>query len=337
MSFNKEQVVEYVLNLISNNDKRIVPKTTKYFGISKSSVYNYLAELVDNGTIKKDKGGYSLVFKKYSFKYDNTDRLGEDRVFTQDILPLICTLPDNVRSIWNYAFTEMMNNAIEHSSADKILVSVMTNEFKTSILIYDNGIGIFKNIQSFIKEQRGESLPLDECASLLFAGKFTTAENMHSGEGIFFTSHVMDTFVILSDDVVFSRNNFKDNWAGGFTPKQDGTVVIMELYNHTKKVLRDVFSRFASIEDGFTKTSIPIAHFFSGGYPVSRSEARRLGEIIMKFEEIDLDFLDVEDVGQAFVHELFVVWQGKNPNKRLNVLNTSEGVNFMIKRVLNTK
>ena len=331
---NKDQVLQYMLKLIDEGDSQIAAKTTEYFGISKSSVYNYLRELSDGGIIEKNNGAYGISYKQYNFSYENDGKLGEDRIFTRDIEPLLSELPKNTVSVWRYSFTEMMNNAIEHSSAKEIIVSIRKSIFKTVLIIADNGIGIFKNIQNFLSA-KGEELSLDECAALLFAGKFTTAEILHSGEGIFFTSHMMDGFMIISDEIIFTRDNFADS--NNITNHKNGTIVYMELNNHTKKTTLEIFNRFSSIDEGFIKTSIPIAHFFPSGYPVSRSEARRLGETILKFEEIDLDFSGVEEVGQAFVHELFVVWQTRNPEKKLNVLNASEGVTFMIRRVLNTK
>lgn len=334
---NKEQILEYMLRLIDANDRRLVAKTTEYFKISKSSVYNYLGELLEDGTVEKTEHGFRLTFSQSDFLYKNDGHLGEDRIFNEDIAPLLSDMPKNVRSIWRYSFTEMMNNAIEHSSAEQISVSVRKSRLKTLAFIHDLGMGIFRNIQQFVRAERHEELTLEECAAMLFAGKFTTAESMHSGEGIFFVSHLMDTFMIVSDQIVFTRNNFYDGGLIDHGKDLSGTVVYMELYNHSKKTTREVFERYASVDEGFTKTSIPIAHFFPGGNPISRSEARRLGELITKFEEIDLDFSDVEEVGQAFVHELFVVWQDRNPSKRLNALNTDENVSYMIGRVLHTK
>mgnify|MGYP003300817496 CR=1 FL=1 len=62
-----------------------------------------------------------------------------------------------------------------------------------------------------------------------------------------------------------------------------------------------------------------------------------VGEIIRDFKEIDLDFEGVEQAGQAFVHELFVVWQRNNPDVKLNVLSASEDVDFMIRRGINNE
>ena len=339
MSFTKEQVLQYILKLIAANDSKLLSKTLEAFDgeISKSSVYNYLSELCKKGIIKKTGSSYKLITEEYSYVYQNDGSLGEDKIFEKDIEPLLLNLPRNVFSAWRYAFTEMMNNAIEHSEATSISVSILKNALKTTAIISDNGKGIFNNIKEYFKREKNEDLELKECAALLFAGKFTTAKSMHSGEDIFFTSHIMDSFKIFSEGVVFTRDNFSDaNYeADSFTDQK--TTVIMELDNNSKKTTREVFNRFSDIDEGFIKTQIPISHIFSWAGPVSRSEARRLGELIVKFKEVELDFINVEEVGQAFVHELFMVWQRNHPEIKLNVINASEYVDFMIKRVINTK
>ena len=337
MSVNKEQIIQYMLQLISSNDKSFIAKTVEYFGISKSTVYNYVKQMCDDGVICKspEDGSYGIAYTVYSFEYKN-ERLYESRMFDRDILPLLTECAPNVRNIWKYAFTEMMNNAIEHSGAENIAVFVSVSKLDIVIHIDDDGMGIFKNIQRFMIEERNEDLALDECVSLLFAGKFTTAKERHSGEGIFFTSHMMDEFSIVSDNMCFTRNVFKDS----SNPEQNfdkGTLVRMSINNQSKKTALEVFNRFSDVEDGFIRTHIPVSHIFPSGYPVSRSEARRLSELVSDFKEITLDFTNVEEVGQAFCHELFVVWQKNNPNVVFNVVGANENVDFMIKRVKNTK
>ena len=339
MSGTKEQILQYMLKLIAAADTKLVAKTLEAFKgvISKSTVYNYLGEMCENGIIKKSDSAYILATQEHSFSYQNDGTLGEDRIFSRDIEPIFSSLPKSVFSAWRYAFTEMMNNAIEHSEATKINVCVLKNALKTAIIIADNGKGIFNNIRDYVKAEKGEDLTLKECAALLFAGKFTTAKSMHSGEGIFFTSHLMDSFKIVSDGIIFTRDNFDDKNLETDSFKHNSTTVVMELYNNSNKTTREVFNRFSDIDEGFIKTHIPIAHIFSGTGPVSRSEARRLGELISKFKEVELDFTNVEEVGQAFTHELFIVWQRNNPEVKLNVINTGDDVDFMIRRVINTK
>ena len=331
---NKEQIKRYILQHVSSKD--VVAKAVDAFEVSKSTVYNYIKELFSDGVIEKtEDGSYAPVNKVFNYAYENVD-LSEDRIFDKDIAKHVNMYEKNVFSIWRYAFTEMMNNAIEHSRSKNIFVSVIADAVGTTIIISDNGIGIFNNIQSYVKNEEGKKISIEEAVQLLFAGKFTTAKSMHSGEGIFFTSHLMDSFLIFSDEMTFSRTPFND-----FQMKFDnafiGTMVCMRLDNHSKKTTKEVFDRFSSVDEGFIKTQIPIAHIFPNGSPVSRSEARRLGELVLKFKEIELDFTSVDEVGQAFCHELFIVWQARNPDKQINVVNASKDVMNMISRVKNTK
>lgn len=333
---SKNQVIAYILKLLGSRDKKLVSKTTEAFNISKSSVYNYLSELCSQGIIKKTEDGYQLISRIYRFSYANDGTLFEDTIFDKDIAPILNGYEHNILSCWRYSFTEMMNNAIEHSCGSNIHVIVSANAHDISIVIADDGIGIFKNIQAYMKKEYNRDISLNESASLLFAGKFTTAKSAHSGEGIFFTSHLMDTFFVMSDEIVFARDSFNDTQFDiSFTG--NGTLVSMSLGNHSKKTPRQIFDRFSNVDEGFIKTQIPIAHFFPNADPVSRSEARRLLEVITSFKEVNLDFSEVCEVGQAFCHEIFIVWQSKHPDTVLNIINANDYVDKMVRRVKNTK
>lgn len=337
---NQDKVKNYILRLMKSGRKDYVKSTVESFNISKSSVYNYVKQMETDGLIEKKDGLYVLQTNFYHYFFKNDGTLSEDRVYSQFISQHI-QFKKNVNSIWNYAFTEMMNNAIEHSEAENISIGIFQDCLETRILIKDDGIGIFKNIQRFMKESKNEIISLGECVSLLFAGKFTTAQQYHTGEGIFFTSHIMDEFVIYSDDNFFTRNNFtssqiEDVNLHNFMNMDKGTMVRMTLNNNTKKVLSEVFNTFAPVDEGFIKTTIPIAHMFSCGNPVSRSEARRLLGSISVFTDINLDFAGVEEIGQGFAHELFVLGKQKYPHINLKTTNTCKTVEDMIKRVINT-
>lgn len=78
-------------------------------------------------------------------------------------------LPNNVYKIWQYAFTEMMNNAIDHSNASKITVYVAQNYCSTKVMIEDNGIGIFEKIRQYCGYDC-----VDDAVTELFKGKLTT-------------------------------------------------------------------------------------------------------------------------------------------------------------------
>ena len=83
--------------------------------------------------------------------------------------------------------------------------------------------------------------------------------------------------------------------------------------------------------------TVTLKDAFNTTYPMSRSEARELFPLIRLGIIVTLDFTGIEDVGPSFVHELFVAWQRNNPDIKLNVINACDNVDFMIRRVINTK
>lgn len=63
--------------------------------------------------------------------------------------------------------------------------------------------------------------------------------------------------------------------------------------------------------------------------------AKRLYNRFDKFQEIELDFSGIEEIGQGFAHELFVVFTREHPNVKLIPLNISKEVEKMINHVKN--
>lgn len=182
--------------------------------------------------------------------------------------------------------------------------------------------------------------------SILFVGKMTTNKENHSGEGIFFTSRSLDRFYILSSNRIFVHEAYDKNSSADIRTingpsrkvieNEKGTSVVMELWNNSKRQLREVFDMFSSNERGFYKTQIPIKSSILSDFPVSRSQARRLCSGFDKFEEIELDFDGIDDVGRAFIHEIFCVFKDKHPEIDIKVKNASTNVTNVITQVKKT-
>jgi hypothetical protein len=51
-----------------------------------------------------------------------------------------------------------------------------------------------------------------------------------------------------------------------------------------------------------------------------------------KFNTIELDFKDVETVGQAFADEIFRVWKNAHKDIKVTVINANENILLMIRR-----
>mgnify|MGYP000903914149 CR=1 FL=1 len=352
MSFSKEKkesITDYMLdNMWKQNIKRdIVQKTVDTYNISATTVNRYIKKLINEGIIEEKINNRLIRYKLISKTYEKTyypkkEKLEEDIVYNEDFSKYFEDFDDNVKHMWAYCFTEMMNNAIEHSEGTEITCFLSQNHLKTIVVIEDNGIGIFNKIKLYNEEVLKKNITIEEACAQLFAGKLTTDKSRHSGEGIFFTSRIVDTFIILSSNTIFSHNAYaeklieNDEIAKGIKIGKNGTAVFMFLSNTSPKSIKEVFSMFSNADKGFFKTQIPMKMMFENAYPVSRSQARRLYNTFDKFGEIVLDFKGIENIGQAFVHEMFIVYEKNNPEKKLIIENANDTINNMINRVKNT-
>lgn len=342
MSFTKEKqsnIKKYILEKIDSAATDIPKKTADAFGISLNTVYRYIRELENQQIIIKN--GRSLTLKEISNVFvllrDKGELVEEDLIYDKLIKKYIDFLPDNVRQIWQYSFMEMMNNAIDHSEADCVVLRIVQNYMSTKIVILDNGIGIFKKIKEYYNYKT-----LDDAVNELFKGKLTTDKRNHSGEGIFFTSRALDLFAAISDGKIFTHDkyfeilqNLEDTEALKNWKDNKGTIILMGLSNHSNKVLKEVFNMFSDADGGFTRTHVPIKNIYDT-YPVSRSQAKRLCHRFDNFQEVELDFDGITEIGQGFAHEIFVVFQNNHKNVKLIPINVSKDVLKMINHVKQT-
>jgi anti-sigma regulatory factor (Ser/Thr protein kinase) len=321
----------YILEKISQNTASLSNHVSKELGLSQNTVHSYLTELLDSKIITKTKRGcYELVTNKYKYMIDrNSGELDHDTyAYNEYLYPLISHLPENIELIWNYGMSEMVNNVIDHSGADKLFIMIEQNYLFTRVLLIDNGIGIFKKI----KEHFALST-LDDAICELFKGKLTTDADNHSGEGIFFTSKMMDMFFIVSDGKVFTTTKYDNELILDLNDTSPGTCVFMSLSNFTKKKAYEIFDCYADVGGAFFKTKIPLKNIFDRA-PVSRSQAKRICNRLEEFSEIILDFDGVEWLGQGFAHQIFVVYAKAHPEITITPINMNDAVRNMYNHVM---
>lgn len=235
---------------------------------------------------------------------------------------------DVARSIEAYAFTEMLNNAIDHSGGTSARVRMWIDGNHLTFQITDDGVGVFAQVRETF------DLP-DTFAAIaeLTKGKRTSAADAHSGEGIFFTSKAVDLFQLESDGLRWKVDNVIHDHAVGESEVTTGTRVSFGVATDASRPLGDVFSAF-STDHEFTRSQPVIKLFELGTEFVSRSEAKRLLVGMESFTEITLDFDGVSLVGQGFVDEVFRVWGGRHPATTLNPVHMNDAVRFMVERGL---
>lgn len=240
-------------------------------------------------------------------------------------------LPENVQSIFAYAFSEMLNNAIEHSQSATVQIVVEKRAQNLTFYVNDIGIGVFRNI----KRQRRLASELDAVQDLL-KGKTTTAPRAHSGEGIFFTSKVADIFSLESFGYKLTIDHLvNDIFFEAAHPSKRGTKVLFQIACDSGKVLTDIFREYQTDpeEYAFDKTAIQVRLYTLGTEHVSRSQARRIVAGLEKFRSIVLDFDKVPNIGQAFADEIFRVFRNAHPAIHITPIHMNEAVRFMVERV----
>ena len=224
---------------------------------------------------------------------------------------------------------EMLNNAIDHSQSELVHVKWWVNSATWAFEVSDDGVGALANLRM------GLGLDNDfESVQELTKGKRTTDPTHHTGEGIFFTSKAVDVFQLTSAGVRWTVDNLREDVALGLVASSPGTIVRCQLDPSTDRDLANLFRHFSRDHD-FVRTRPAVKLFGLGLAFVSRSEARRLLDgLDTDFDEVEVDFAGVQDVGQGFIDELLRVWPSTHPGKKVVPINMNAAVEFMVRRGL---
>jgi hypothetical protein len=335
VKFDKEAIQRRALELVAAGGHRVGSQLATEFGVSRQVANGYLQALVKDGLIDAQGSTQARVYTlKTLTDVEHTfprEGLEEDVVWRERLAPLVVDLPQNVRDIWHYGFTEMTNNAIDHSGSPTVRVGLRRNALFTDGWIEDAGEGIFLKIQRALNLYDPRESILE-----LAKGKLTTAPSHHTGEGIFFTSRMMDGFDIQSGRLHFRHSAHAVDRLTDDAADKPGTRVMMRLTNDSRRKMEDVFNDFSNPEDySFDKTEVPLRLAqHEGEKLVSRSQAKRVAHRFERFNRVVLDFTGIEEIGQAFADEIFRVFAASHPNIRLIPANTSPSVANMIRRAL---
>jgi len=308
--------------------------------LTKQAVWAYLKKLISEGIIEKEGERKKIKYKLHQhnsfFSFKRKSDLAEHVVFLDKIKPALPEgLPENVRQICNTAFSEIFNNAVDHSEAKDITVSVTYDALKIRMSISDDGVGIFNKIQKALNLEHPQYAILE-----LAKGKLTTAPQKHSGEGIFFTSRMVNSFLILSGGLAFYGHKNQDVIFES-PGKETGTYVVMMINRDSAIHPADVYIEYEAGDNddyAFSKTIVPVKLMqYEGEALVSRSQAKRLISRFERFKNVILDFDGVKLIGQSFADEVFRVFTTEHPKINLIPINISGEVKKMIAHVTANK
>jgi anti-sigma regulatory factor (Ser/Thr protein kinase) len=333
-----QAIKKFLVDQVPKHPRDLVQITMTRFHLTRPAVHRHLEKLIADGAILKEGSRNTTVYKLPSTKAGITWSLSlgkegdEGEVWQRDFAPKIASYPRNIQDICYYGVTEMINNAIDHSLGKRLTLSWNDQGSEIQIMVRDDGIGIFKKISDSL----GLTDPREAILHLT-KGKFTTDSKNHTGQGIFFTSRMFDSFAIMSHELVYVRTRAEDDWLveSRKESNRSGTTVQLALDKHTKLNTIDVFRSYEDDDHGFDKTDVfvKLAKLEEETY-ISRSQARRLLLGLDKFTSVILDFSDVRSVGQGFVDEVFRVYKNAHPEVKISYVNANDDVEFMIRRGL---
>jgi hypothetical protein len=332
------EIRQFILEHVEEHPRDIVALTAQTFGMSRQGVHRHLQSLrhqkmlrVHGTTRNRRYTLRHLVTQAYRYALSTIE--GEDIIWRRDIRPLLGVLPENVIDMWQYGFTEILNNAMEHSAGHEVKVLVQQTALATEMLIIDDGEGIFQKLtrELGLEDERHAVLELGK-------GKVTTDPAHHTGEGIFFTSRMFD-FGIWSRKLHFmhfpeeATGEEGVDWLTELDKFHEGTLVSMKLKNNATSTPKEVFDQFTSEGDySFSKTVIPVSLAqFGDEKLVSRSQAKRLVAGLDRFKVVLFDFEGVEMIGQAFADEVFRVFLEGHPHIELCAIKANTPVAHMIR------
>lgn len=334
-----EKIRAFLLRAIADGLGSPSKLASEHFGLTRQATSRHLANLIQAGFVgacgQTRARKYSLV---PSATQSHTVRIGasleEDRVWANYFADPLSVLPGNVLEICYVGFTEMLNNAKDHSEGTTAWITLTLNAVNVEMSVSDDGTGVFRKIKQGLglNDEREAILELSK-------GKVTTDPAAHTGEGIFFTSRMFDEFCILSHGLFFSHADKCGDWLiEAKRQNGSGTFVWMKIDRESGRNSRDIYDQFASDVNAngvpsFSKTRVLVRLLRTGQESlVSRSQAKRLLAGFQRFKEVMLDFEGIDSIGQAFADEIFRVFQNTHPEIRIEPVNVKKGVEQMIWR-----
>jgi hypothetical protein len=337
-SKQKNQAAEiriFILTNVEQHPRSVVKETMDHFRVSRTTVNRHVNRLIKEEKLIQSGQTKNIQYllpdaMELEFQYAVSPDLDEFSIFEKNFAKHLKIIDANLEDILSYVVTEMINNVKDHSQGKKLKLRWQRQALQQRISIEDDGIGLYKKLATFCKIEDHREVILH-----LSKGKLTTDPSNHTGEGIFFSSKVVDEFSITANGLKYITNNKESDWLiTSVSSPKSGTTVEIIIENHPKQKLTSIFKAFqqdASLNFNVTEIKVELSKLGSEKY-ISRSQAKRILLGLEGFDVIILDFDKVRMIGQGFADEVFRVYQNKFPDKKINYINTNVDILFMIQR-----
>jgi anti-sigma regulatory factor (Ser/Thr protein kinase) len=285
--------------------------------------------LQSHGTPRKPRfkpGHLRQVVQRY-----NLEGLQEDVPWRRSFAPFF-DLPPAVQQMVQHAFTELVNNTVDHSGGRTVTVSLRQTPLQVQLLVSDDGCGLFDRI--------AKSFDIDDPALAMLElskGKLTSAPDRHSGHGLFFTARLADVFDIHANASAWQRRAWERRaWRpakAGAVSARPGTSIYLAISLDTTRTLDSVLQAHSAsgISYDFARTEVPMQLMAPvGSMLASRADAKRAVRRLENFRHAELDFTGVNSIGHGFADELFRVFAREHPALEMHPVGMSPQVAAMV-------
>lgn len=301
-------------------------------GASRRAVLAALKRLVDAGWLTRSGSSRRPVFAPGALRQVARSYtlygLQEDLPWQRDFAPHFA-LPKHVARMVQHGFTELLNNAADHSGGSSVTVSLRQTPTHVQLLVSDDGVGVFDKICSAFELEDPQHAMLE-----LSKGRLTSAPDAHTGRGLFFSSQLADVFDIHANNTAYQKRAWESTgWRRGRALPRQGSSIYMAIALNTTRTLDGVMQAWSTQGDGieFDRTVVQLRLLAGEGLALdSRAQARRVGMRLTTFRRAEIDFDGVTDVGHGFTDELFRVFARANPQIELVATNATPRVAALV-------
>lgn len=260
--------------------------------------------------------------------------LQEDIPWQRDFAPNF-ELPRHVARMIQHGFTELVNNAIDHSGGTSVTVSLRQTPSHVQLLVSDDGCGVFDRICEAFDIADAQHAMLE-----LSKGRLTSQPEMHTGRGLFFSAQLADVFDIHANNTAFQRRSWESSgWQRGRPMPRQGSSIYMAIALDTSRTLDQVMEAWSIDGTGieFDQTTVNLRLLAGPGEPLdSRAQARRVAARLPMFKRAEISFDGVEDVGHGFADELFRVFARAHQEVELTPTHMTPRIAALIKSAQNS-
>lgn len=237
--------------------------------------------------------------------------LDEALPWSRDFAPLFVLSPTVARNT-QHAFTELLNNAIDHSGGSCVTVSVRQTPTHLQLLVSDDGCGLFERIDQTFRIGDPALAMLE-----LSKGKLSSQPERHTGRGLYFTARLADVLDLHANSHAFQHRAWqRHRWQPTRPATRVGTSVFVAIALDSTVTLDEVMRSHSLDGAGyaFERTVVPLQVLASEHSGLeSRAQAKRVAARLAQFRRAEIDFGGVAEVGHGFMDELFRVFVREHP------------------------